>query len=481
MDIFDKYQAVIGLEIHIQLNTKSKVFSRDSAEFNISPNTNINEISLGYPGTLPMLNKKVIENAVLLGLATNSKINKYNEFARKNYFYPDMPKGYQITQYSTPICSGGFVIIKDKDNNEKKINIERIHIEEDSGKSIHKQNNSFIDLNRAGVPLLEIVTKPELSSGSEAGEFLSQIRRLVRYLGISTGDMEKGNLRCDANVSVKLKNSNKLGTRTEIKNINSISNTGKAVNYEINRQTEELENNNSISLETRSFDAVKGKTVLMRTKEKENDYRYFPEPDIPPFIITNDYVENIKKKLPVLPNQLFNKYKKLGLSDYDASIIIEDKDIAFYFEKIILNTSNCKSAANWLMDNIKSYLNETSICINDFNIPAKNIAILINMIDDGVVSHSVASKKIFPLMINEPVKNPENIVRQNNLVQNNDTDKIVSLIKLTVEKYPEKVKEYKMGKKSLIGFFMGNIMKNIEINVNPKIISELLKKYLNNI
>ena len=481
MSSIKKYKAVIGLEIHIQLNTKSKVFSRDSAEFNTLPNTNINEISLGYPGTLPMLNQKVVENAVMLGLATNSKINKHNEFARKNYFYPDMPKGYQITQYSTPICYGGFIIIKDEKNNEKKINVERIHIEEDSGKSIHKNTNSFIDLNRAGVALLEMVTMPELSTGSEAAEFLSQIRRLVRYLGISTGDMEKGNLRCDANVSVKLKNSNKLGTRTEIKNINSFSNTKKAVNYEITRQISELENNNKIIQETRSFEAETGKTTVMRTKEKENDYRYFPEPDIPPFIISDEFIEKMKKSLPLLPAQRLKKYKKLGLSDYDASIIIEDKDIADYFEKIILHTNNYKSAANWLMVNIKSYLNENSIRINDFKISAKNIATLINMIEDGVVSYSVASKKIFPLMINEPFKTPLDIAEQNNLTQKNDKNQIISLVKLTVDKYPEKVKEYKMGKTSLIGFFMGNIMKKTEANVNAKIVSEILKEYLNNI
>ncbi len=478
---FDKYQAVIGLEIHIQLNTKSKVFSRDSAEFNILPNRNITEISLGYPGTLPMLNKKVVEYAVLLGLAVNSKINKYNEFSRKNYFYPDMPKGYQITQYSTPICSEGFIIIKDKNFNEKKINIDQIHIEEDSGKSIHKKNNSFIDLNRAGVPLLEMVTKPELSSGREAADFLSQIRRLVRYLGISTGDMEKGNLRCDANVSIKLINSNKLGVRTEIKNINSFSNIKKAVNYEIMRHIKELESDNKIIQETRSFDAETGKTIVMRTKENENDYRYFPEPDIPPLFISDEFIEKIKKQLPLLPDQLFSKYKKLGLSDYDASIIIEDKDIAEYFEKIISNTNNYKSAANWLMVNIRSYLNENSICINEFEIPAENIAILINMIDNGVVSHSVAAKKIFPLMIAEPNKSPTDIVKQNNLFQNNNEGEILSLIKYIVNEHPEKIKEYKQGKKSLIGFFMGNIMKEAKQNVNPKIVSELLIKYLNNI
>ena len=476
-----KYQAVIGLEIHIQLNTKSKVFSRDSAQFNVLPNKNITEISLGYPGTLPMLNKKVIEDAVLLGLAVNSKINKYNEFARKNYFYPDMPKGYQITQYSTPICSGGFIIIKDENFNEKKINIEQIHIEEDSGKSIHKKNNSFIDLNRAGVPLLEMVTKPELSSGKEASDFLSQIRRLVRYLGISTGDMEKGSLRCDVNVSVKLINSNKLGVRTEIKNINSFSNTKKAVNYEIMRQIKELECNNKITKETRSFDAETGKTISLRTKENENDYRYFPEPDIPPLFISDEFIEKIKKQLPLLPNQLFSKYKKLGLTDYDASIIIEDKDIAEYFEKIISYTNNYKLAANWLMVNIRSYLNENSISINEFRIPAKNIAILINMIYNGVVSHSVAAKKIFPLMINEPNKRLTDIINQNNLFQNNDEEEILFLIKYIVNEHPEKIKEYKQGKKSLIGFFMGTIMKEAKQNANPKIVSEILIKYLNNI
>ena len=348
-------------------------------------------------------------------------------------------------------------------------------------KSIHKKNNSYIDLNRAGVPLLEIVTKPELRSGNEAAEFLSQIRRLVRYLGISTGDMEKGNLRCDANISVKLKNSNKLGTRTEIKNINSFSNTKKAVNYEIKRQIAEVENNNKIIQETLNFEAETGKTIVMRTKEGENDYRYFPEPDIPPLIISDEFVEKIKKSLPLLPTQLFIKYKKLGLNNYDASIIIEDKDIADYFEKIISHTNNYKSAANWLMGNIKSYLNKNLMSINDFKIPAINIAELINMIDNNIVSHSVASKRLFPLMIKNPLKNPVEIAKQNDLVQKNDKNQIIEAVKMIVDKFPEKIYEYKNGKTSLIGFFMGEIMKKTELNVSAKTVSEILKKYLNNI
>ncbi|MBE9469512.1 MAG: Asp-tRNA(Asn)/Glu-tRNA(Gln) amidotransferase subunit GatB [Bacteroidetes bacterium] len=480
MNSNNKYQTVIGLEIHIQLNTKSKIFSRDSAEYNLLPNTNINEISVGYPGTLPKLNQEVVKDAVMLGLATNSKINKHNEFARKNYFYPDMPKGYQITQFKTPICYEGCLIIKDGNNNDKKINIERIHIEEDSGKSIHKKNNSYIDLNRAGVPLLELVTKPELNTGNEAAKFLSQIRRLVRYLGISTGDMEKGNLRCDANISIRLTGSKNLGVRTEIKNINSFSNTKKAINYEIKRQINELEKNNKIVQETRSFNADTGQTKVMRTKEGENDYRYFPEPDIPPLIISDEFIEKIKKTLTLLPSQLFKKYKELGLSNYDASTIIDNKEIAYYYEKIIVHTNNYKSAANWLMVNIKSYLNENSISINDFKISAKHIAILINLTDNEIVSKSVASKKLFPLMINDPLKTPLDIAKQNNLTQQNDKIQIIALVKLIADRYPEKVKEYKNGRSSLIGFFMGKIMKKTDGNVNAKLVSEILKKYLNN-
>ena len=475
-----KYEAVIGLEVHAQLLTNTKAYSNDENVYGATPNSKTSVITLGHPGTLPVSNEKVIEYAVKLGIAVNANIREKNEYARKNYFYADLPKGYQITQDKTPICNGGYIEITDDDNNIKKINITRIHMEEDAGKSIHDLDpfNSLVDLNRAGVPLLEIVSEPEIRSSNEAYQYLSEVRKLVRYLDICDGNMEEGSLRCDANISVRLKGSEKFGTKVEIKNMNSIRNVKNAIDFEIDRQISLLEKGESIIHETRGFNAVNGKTLSQRHKEEANDYRYFPEPDLQPIIIGQDYIENVKKSLPPLPKELLQKFtNEFKLSSYDAKIIIEDKGMAMYYEKLCKLTENYKAAANFMNGAIKSYLNENAKSIEDFKISPKNIAELIALIDDNKVSNSVATGKIFPLLLSSD-SSPEKIAVENNWIQESDTDTLLSLINEVIEKYPDKVKEYQSGKKGLIGLFIGEVMKLSKGKADPKLTNELIRKKL---
>jgi len=475
-----KYEAVIGLEVHAQLLTNTKAYSNDENVYGATPNSKTSVITLGHPGTLPVSNEKVIEYAVKLGIAVDANIRERNEYARKNYFYADLPKGYQITQDKTPICNGGYIEITDDDNNIKKINITRIHMEEDAGKSIHDLDpfNSLVDLNRAGVPLLEIVSEPEIRSSNEAYQYLSEVRKLVRYLDICDGNMEEGSLRCDANISVRLKGSEKFGTKVEIKNMNSIRNVKNAIDFEIDRQTSLLEKGESIVHETRGFNAVNGKTLSQRHKEEANDYRYFPEPDLQPIIIGQEYIENVKKSLPPLPKELLQKFtNEFKLSSYDAKIIIEDKAMAMYYEKLCKLTENYKAAANFMNGAIKSYLNENAKSIEDFKISPKNIAELIALIDDNKVSNSVATGKIFPLLLSSD-SSPEKIAVENNWIQESDTDTLLSLINEVIEKYPDKVKEYQSGKKGLIGLFIGEVMKLSKGKADPKLTNELIRKKL---
>ena len=475
-----KYEAVIGLEVHAQLLTNTKAYSNDENVYGATPNSKTSVITLGHPGTLPVSNEKVIEYAVKLGIAVDANIRERNEYARKNYFYADLPKGYQITQDKTPICNGGYIEITDDDNNIKKINITRIHMEEDAGKSIHDLDpfNSLVDLNRAGVPLLEIVSEPEIRSSNEAYQYLSEVRKLVRYLDICDGNMEEGSLRCDANISVRLKGSEKFGTKVEIKNMNSIRNVKNAIDFEIDRQTSLLEKGESIVHETRGFNAVNGKTLSQRHKEEANDYRYFPEPDLQPIIIGQEYIENVKKSLPPLPKELLQKFtNEFKLSSYDAKIIIEDKAMAMYYEKLCKLTENYKAAANFMNGSIKSYLNENAKSIEDFKISPKNIAELIALIDDNKVSNSVATGKIFPLLLSSD-SSPEKIAVENNWIQESDTDTLLSLINEVIEKYPDKVKEYQSGKKGLIGLFIGEVMKLSKGKADPKLTNELIRKKL---
>lgn len=477
----EKYEAVIGLEIHIQLNTLSKAYSSDSAEFGNLPNTNVSVISLGHPGTLPMANKKVIESAVKLGLACKCNITEFNGYARKNYFYADLPKGYQITQDKTPICTGGFITIKNKEGIEKRINLTRIHMEEDAGKSIHDQDpfDSLIDLNRAGVPLLEMVSEPEIKSGEEAYQYVTEVRKLVRYLEICDGNMEEGSMRCDANISIMPKGSKVFGTKVEVKNMNSIRNVQRAIEYEIKRQAEMLEKGEVIKQETRSFDAVAGVTFSLRGKEGADDYRYFPEPDLQPVIITEEYKQKVKSVLPPLPDELFKKYTEdFKLSSYDAGVLTESKEIALYFEELSKHCSNHKAAANWVMGDIKSFLNERALHISNFPLTPKAIASLINLIEEGKISHSAASQKIFPILIENPSKSPLEIAQENNLIQESNADSILPMIEEVIAKYPEKVEEYRAGKKGLLGLFVGEVMKLSKGKADPKMTNQLVREKL---
>ena len=476
----DKYEVVIGLEVHAQLLTKTKAYSSDENIYGATPNTKTSVITLGHPGTLPKANRKVIEYAVKLGVAVGAKIRERNEYARKNYFYPDLPKGYQITQDKTPICNGGIIEIKDDNGKMKEIQITRIHMEEDAGKSIHDLDpfNTLVDLNRAGVPLIEIVSEPDIRSANEAYHYINQVRKLVRYLDICDGNMEEGSLRCDANISVRKKGDKEFGTKVEVKNMNSSRNVKKAIEFEIKRQIDLLENGGEIKHETRSFNAADSSTMSMRHKEEANDYRYFPEPDLQPVIVTQDYIEKVKATLPPLPKELFQKFtKEFSLSDYDANILVDEKAIALYFNTLCDFTKNYKMAANFVNGSVKSHLNETATDIADFTISPEQLASLIALVDNGKVSNTAATSKVFPAMINSE-KSAEEIATKNNWIQESDSGALGEFITEAIAKYPEKVKEYKEGKKGLIGLFMGEVMKLSKGKADPKLCNQMLREIL---
>lgn len=478
---YDLYEAVIGLEVHAQMLTRSKAFCADSTEYGAAPNSQVSPVSLGHPGTLPVHNKEVIRYAIRLGIACGCDITEYNYYARKNYFYADLPKGYQITQDKTPICTNGSIAIKLKDGTEKHIRLQRIHMEEDSGKSMHDQDvyDSLIDLNRAGVPLVEIVSMPDIKSGEEAYQYLTEVRKLVRYLDICDGNMEEGSLRCDANISVNIKGAKEYGTRVEVKNMNSIRNVQRAIDFEIKRQIEELEQGGTIYKETRTFDAMKGITMVMRSKEDATDYRYFPEPDLPPLHITDAFITQVKAQMPALPKELLQKFTGVyALNEYDATVLTENKEVAAYFEGVLKHTTNIKAAANWVMVNVKGYLNEQAIDITDFVLQPAKIAELIDLIDSGKVSHSVASQKVFPAMLLEHHKSALEIAEAMNLLQESDSGALSTFVEQALAMYPEKVAEYKAGKKSLIGLFMGEVMKLSKGKADPKVANQLIRESL---
>ena len=481
MSVYDKYEAVIGLEIHAQLSTESKAYTSDSTAYGALPNTNISPISLGHPGTLPRLNEKNIEYAVKLGLAVEADIRERNEFARKNYFYADLPKGYQITQDKTPICNNGFITLFPNTEDEKKISITRIHLEEDAGKSIHDQDpyNSLIDLNRAGVSLVEIVSEPELNSADEAYEYVSQVRKLVRYLEICDGNMEEGSLRCDANVSVRLKGAAELGERTETKNMNSIRNVKRAIEFEIKRQIDVLESGGKIDMETRSFNAVDGSTFTLRSKEEAHDYRYFPEPDLQPTFVRENYINQVENELPELPNELYKKYtSQFGLSPYDANILIESKPIALYFNELCEHTSNYKMAANWVNGALKSHLNKNAIGIEELEFMGpSDLAEIVDLISSGKISNSIAEQKLFPLKVNS-TESAETIAIKENLIQEGDDDAIAGFIQQVLDENPNEVERYKNGEKQLTGFLMGQLMKVSKGKADPKKANQLLRERL---
>jgi aspartyl-tRNA(Asn)/glutamyl-tRNA(Gln) amidotransferase subunit B len=479
-EVRDKYEAVIGLEVHAQMLTKTKAYSNDVNEYGAQVNTNISAITLGHPGTLPKMNSKTIDFAIRLGIACGCTIAREQHFARKNYFYPDLPKGYQITQDTTPICTGGSIVIRTEENQEKKINITRIHMEEDAGKSIHDVDvyDTLVDLNRAGTPLLEIVSEPEMRSSQEAYNYVSEIRKLVRYLDICDGNMEEGSLRCDANISVRIKGQDAFGTKVEVKNMNSIRNVQRAIEFEITRQIEVLESGGQLSQETRGFDALKGITISMRSKEAANDYRYFPEPDLQPLFINQEQIDEIKKDMPTLPRALFEKYtKEFGLSEYDAYNLTDNKGIALYYEELIRHTKNYKAAANWIMGDVKSYLNEFGKEIDEFPLNAERIASLIKLIDEGKISSSVASQNIFPEML----KTEESVLliaERLNLIQDSSEDTLKNFILKVFEENKTEVERYKAGEKQLTGFFMGKLMKVSNGKADPKIANSLLRQML---
>jgi len=477
----DKYEVVIGLEVHVQLQTNSKLFCGDSASFGADPNTHISPITLAHPGTLPRMNKRAIEFAIKLGLALHCEIEQKNYFARKNYFYPDLPKGYQISQHTTPICKNGFVKIKVNDE-QRNIQLNRIHLEEDAGKSLHDVDENFtaIDLNRAGVPLLEIVSEPDLHSSDEAFAYITELRRLVRWLEICDGNMEEGSMRCDANISIRLKGEKKLGTRVEVKNLNSIRNVKKAIDLEVIRLIDIVESGAAIVQETRSFDADNNTTFSLRSKEDADDYRYFADPDLTPFHITDQFLQEVKDSLPPLPEALEIKYKEVfQLPAYDAQVICSDKAQVNYFEEIIKHTTNYKAAVNWLMGPIKSYLNDHSIELEAFPLSPEKTASLIQLVSDGKVNFSIASTKILSALIQAPQKNPLEIVTELNLLQESNNDSVTSWVDEVINKMPDKVKEYRSGKKGLIGLFAGEVKKLSKGKADMNLVNKLLAEKLN--
>ncbi|NRA11284.1 MAG: Asp-tRNA(Asn)/Glu-tRNA(Gln) amidotransferase subunit GatB, partial [Crocinitomicaceae bacterium] len=431
-EIRDKYEVVIGLEVHAQMLTKTKAYSNDVNEFGAIPNTNVSPITLGHPGTLPKMNKKTIEYAIRLGIACECDISENQNFDRKNYFYPDLPKGYQITQDKTPICTNGRIYIKDDKDGEKAIKLTRIHMEEDAGKSMHDVDlyDTLVDLNRAGVPLLEIVTEHDMRTSQEAYNYLMEVRKLVRYLDICDGNMEEGSMRCDANISVMLHGTKEFGTKVEVKNMNSMRNVQKAIEFEIERQIEMVENNETIYMETRSYDALKNITIGMRSKEAANDYRFFPEPDLQPITVVSKDIDAIRSEMPALPRDLFIKYTtEYGLSNYDAYNLTDSREIAMFYEKILSFTKNYKSAANLIMGDVKSHLNQNGLEIREFPIEPEQLAALIKIVDEGKVSSTVASQKVFPEMLKSNKKSPLQVAEALNLIQDSNEDSLLTFIK----------------------------------------------------
>lgn len=473
-----KYEAVIGLEVHAQLLTETKAFCSCSTKFGNLPNSNVCPVCLGHPGVLPVLNKKVVEFTVLMGLATNCQINKHSVFARKNYFYPDLPKGYQISQYEEPICENGYIEVLSSDKSVKKIRIKRIHMEEDAGKSIHDQSEyTLVDVNRCGVPLIEIVTEPDINSPEEAYQYLAKIKQIVQYLGICDGNMEEGSLRCDANVSVRLKGENKLGTKTEIKNMNSFRNVEKALKYEIERQIDLIEDGEEVTQQTLLWNADLNEAFPMRTKEETHDYRYFPDPDLLPVVVDEKWIETYSASMPELPENKFNRFlTQYSLPEYDADILTQQKSIADYFEKVCELTNDFKSASNWIMTDVLGYINEHKIEIEEFPVSAENLAKLINLISNETISSKIA-KEVFTIMI-ELKQNPEIIVKEKNLVQISDESELAKIIQNVLFKNQNQIEEYLSGKEKVLGFFVGQIMKETKGKANPQLVNRLLKTEL---
>jgi aspartyl-tRNA(Asn)/glutamyl-tRNA(Gln) amidotransferase subunit B len=479
MAIGEKYEAVIGLEIHAQLATNSKLFCGDAASFGAAPNTHISPITMGHPGTLPKTNAKAIEYAIRIGLATGSKIAKDNYFARKNYFYPDLPKGYQVSQHTTPICEGGTISIQ-LPTGEKIVQLNRIHLEEDAGKSIHdiSATDTLIDLNRAGTPLIEMVTEPCIHSAEEAFLFVTEVRKLVRWIGICDGNMEEGSLRCDANISIRLKGTTTLGTRVEVKNLNSIRNIKKAIEFEIDRLIQITEMGGTIIQQTRSFDANNDITFSIRDKEDANDYRYFPDPDLAPFHLTDSFIESIQKKLPTLPATLKKQWKiQYDLSDYAIDQLVEDKEEADFYIAWTAASSHYKAIANWMIGPIRVALHEGLTNFQTLSTMIPFLVELVELVETNQLSFSVASTKVLKEIIAHP-GSPKAYAGTHNLLQTGSTEEIEKWIDEVLAMHPEKVAEYKKGKKGLLGLFMGEVKKISKGKADPKMTTSLLEQKL---
>lgn len=476
MSVYDQYETVIGLEVHIQLSTASKAFCGDENKFGGEANTQISTISLGHPGTLPRLNKKQVEYAVRLGLALNSRINRFSRFDRKNYFYADLPKGYQITQDDEPICVGGQLEVTTKSGN-RTIRVHHIHMEEDAGKSIHDGYDQYtmVDLNRAGVPLLELVTEPDFRSAEEVDAFMTTMRQLVRYLEISDGNMEEGSMRCDCNISVRKKGSSKFGNRCEVKNVNSMKFARQAIKYEVKRQIDLIESGGTVLQQTLNFDPATGITTPLRSKEDAHDYRYFPDPDLPPVVLSEDYVEKIKTAQPALPWELKTRFQETyGLSEYDATLLTENKADALFFESTCQVSSHHKHLANLFINKIKPAKKDHPNLV----LSVAQITEFVQLIADNKTSVSVANQRLFPAMIQQPDKSVTALAEELNLLQSDDADFLDGLITEVMEKFPDKVKAYRNGKKNLIGMFMGEVMRNAKGKAEPKTLNAKLRERL---
>jgi aspartyl-tRNA(Asn)/glutamyl-tRNA(Gln) amidotransferase subunit B len=474
-----EWETVIGLEVHVQLATKSKIFSGASTLFGSAPNTQACNIDLGMPGVLPVLNEEVLKMAIKFGLSINANINSPTQFARKNYFYPDLPKGYQISQLDNPIVEGGGLEITLKDGSKKKIRITRAHLEEDAGKSLHEDFEGLtgIDLNRAGTPLLEIVSEPDLSSPEEAVAYLKKIHSIIRYLEISDGNMAEGSMRCDANVSLRKKGSKELGTRTETKNVNSFKFVEKAIQHEIRRQMKVLESGKRVTQETRLYDSQLDETRPMRSKEFANDYRYFPEPDLLPVILDEDFIKSVKDLMPELSEEKENRFiKEYKLSDYDANVLSVDPNLSNFFEEVVVRSRNPKLSANWIMGELSAFLNKDNLSILETKVDSINLGNLLSRIEDSTISGKIA-KEVFEEMWNSK-KSPDEIIQEKGLKQVTDSSEIKQIINQVLEQNQSQLEQYKSGKVKLFGFFVGQVMKASGGKANPEQVNRLLEKRL---
>ena len=476
-----EYEVVIGLEVHAQVTSDSKLFSNSSTKFGAEPNTQVSLVDAAFPGMLPVINEFCVKQAIKTGIGLKAQINKRSVFDRKNYFYADLPQGYQISQFKDPIVGEGKVIL-DMPNGQKEVGIERLHLEQDAGKSIHDMDphNTFVDLNRSGVALMEIVSKPDLRSPDEVNAYIKKLRSIMRYLGTCDGNMQEGSLRADVNVSVRLKGAKDFGTRCEIKNVNSIKFMQMAINYEANRQVDLIEDGQKIDQETRLFDTKKNETRSMRSKEDAHDYRYFPDPDLLPLEVTDEFIDNIKSEIPELPDDKKKRFiDEFKISSYEATILVSDIEVAKYFEEVVAKMGknrDMKLAVNWITGELFAVLNDKNLEISQCPISAKNLAKLINLIKNGTISGKIA-KSIFEDMINGDI-DPQVIVEEKGLKQQSDPKALEVLIEKIINENRDKAIEYKQGKEKLFGFFVGQVMKNSGGKANPQMVNEILKAKL---